>query len=83
MPYWCAACRSYFRVRSGTPLAHSRVSLRTGVFAIYLCVTTLKGVSSMKLHRVLGVTQRTAWFVLRRLHKAWESSGPTAFNGPV
>ena len=37
----------------------------------------------MKLHRDLGVTQRAAWFMLHRLRKAWESSGPTGFNGPV
>ena len=83
MPYWCTTCRSYFSVRTGTPLAHSRVSLRKWVLAIYLCATSLKGVSSLKLHRDLGVTQRTAWCMLHRLREAWESSGPTAFNGPV
>ncbi len=44
---------------------------------------TLKGVSSMKLHRDIGVTQKTAWFMLHRLREAWahEKGGP--FDGPV
>ena len=83
MPYWCSDCRSYFSVSTGTSLAHSRVSLRKRAFAIYRCATNIKGVSSMKLHRELSVTQRIVWFMMHRLRKAWESSGPTAFNGPV
>lgn len=71
MPYWCKDCRSYFSVRTGTAIEHSRVPLRKWAIAIYLCATGIKGVSSMKLHRDLGVTQRTAWFMLHRLRKAW------------
>ncbi len=83
MPYWCRDCRSYFSVRTGTPLAHSRVCIRKWVIAIYLCSTSLKRVSSMKLHRDLGVTQRTAWFMLHRLRKAWEEESVEPFDGPV
>ncbi len=83
MPYWCRDCRSYFSVRTGTPLAHSRVCIRKWAIAIYLCSTSLKGVSSMKLHRDLGVTQRTAWFMLHRLRKAWEEESDERFDGPV
>ena len=49
MPYWCKDCRSYFSVRTGTTLQHSRLPLRKWAFAVYLYVTSLKGVSSMKL----------------------------------
>ena len=83
MPYWCGACRTYFSVRTGTPLQHSRVPLRKWVFAIYLYVTHLKGVSSLKLHRDLKVTQKTAWFMLHRLREAWGESGIDSMMGPA
>ena len=82
MPYWCPNCRSYFSVRTGTPMARSNVSLRKWVIAIYLCVTSLKSVSSMKLHRDIGVSQSAAWFMLHRIRQAW-SAQPTRFTGPV
>ena len=83
MPYWCSACRSYFSVRTGTPLACSNVSLRKWALAIYLCLTSLKSVSSMKLHRDLGVSQKTAWFMLHRIRDAWSDDPSNPFSGPV
>ena len=82
-PYRCSDCRAYFSVKTGTALEGSKVTLRKWAFAIYLEVTSLKGVSSMKLHRDIGVTQKTAWFMLHRLREAWahEKGGP--FDGPV
>ena len=73
MPYWCSEGRHYFSVRIGTVMEESKVSYRKWVFAIYLHLTNLKGVSSMKLHRDIGVTQATAWFMLQRIRKAFES----------
>ena len=83
MPYWCKGCRSYFSVRTGTMLQNSRLPLRKWAFAIYLYVTNLKSISSMKLHREIKVTQKTAWFMLHRLRDAWGESGLEAFVGPV
>ena len=83
MPYWCKACRSYFSVRTGTTMEKSRLPLRKWAFAVYLYVTNLKGVSSMKLHRDLKITQKTAWFMLHRLREAWDESGLEQFVGPV
>ena len=83
MPYWCSDCKSYFSVRTGTSLQSSRLPLRKWVIAIYLYVTSLKSVSSMKLHRDLGVTQKTAWFMLQRLREAWLDTGADKFMGPV
>ena len=84
MPYWCGDCKSYFSVRTGTMLESSRLPLRKWAFAVYLYVTSLKGVSSMQLHRDLKVTQKTAWFMLHRLREAWgESDGLPPFSGPV
>ena len=84
MPYWCGSCRSYFSVRTGTPMARSNIPLRKWAIAIYLCLTSLKSVSSMKLHRDTGVSQRTAWFMLHRIREAWgEDDGEEPFDGPV
>ena len=83
MPYRCSDCRSYFSVRTGTMMESSRLPLRKWAFATYLYVTNLKGVSSMKLHRDLKITQKTAWFMLHRLRDAWGESGLERFVGPV
>ena len=83
MPYWCKGCKSYFSVRTGSTIENSRLPLRKWAFAIYLYVTCLKGVSSMKLHRDLNVTQKTAWFMLHRLRDAWSDSSAAPFSGPV
>ena len=83
MPYWCNGCKSYFSVRTGTTMEKSRLPLRKWAFGLYLYVTSLKGVSSMRLHRDLKITQKTAWFMLMRLREAWEESGLEAMLGPV
>ena len=81
-PYRCKACGQHFSVRIGTVMERSKISLQKWAIAIYLHLTSLKGVSSMKLHRDIGVTQKTAWFMLQRIRKAWENDdGP--FAGPV
>lgn len=83
MPYWCTDCRSYFSVRTGTAIARSNVPLQKWAIAIYLCLTSLKSVSSMKLHRDLGVTQKSAWFMLHRIREAWQHESDDNFDGPV
>ena len=83
MPYWCTDCRSYFSVRTGTLLESSKVPLKKWLWAIYLHLTNLKGISSMKLHRDIGVSQPTAWFMLQRIRKAFEDNDDPPFRGPV
>ena len=83
MPYWCTDCRSYFSVRTGTALERTKVPLRKWAIAIYLELTSLKSVSSMKLHRDLGVRQSTAWFMLHRIREAWTQQADDSFAGPV
>ena len=82
MPYWCTDCRSYFSIKTGTLLEYTQLPLRKWVYAIFLHLTSLKGVSSMKLHRDIGVSQKTAWHMLQRIRKAWESE-ETLFAGPL
>jgi len=83
MPYWWANCRSYFSVRTGSPIENSRVPYRKWALAIYLHIASLKGVSAMKLHRDLGVAYKTAWFMLHRIREAWDKSGLELMDGPV
>ena len=84
MTHRCRDCsnRPMFTVRVGTILEKSRLPYRTWAIGIYLFTTNLKGISSMKLHRELGITQKTAWFMLHRLRAAMEANKPW-FRGPV
>ena len=70
-------------MRIGTVIERSKVPLRKWVFAIYLEMTSLKGVSSMKLHRDIKVTQKTSWFMLHRIREAWAVEREKLFAGPV
>ena len=76
MPYRCRDCRKYFSVKTGTVMAGSPLPLLKWVYAIYLDTTSLKGVASMKLHRELGITQKTAWFMQQRIREAFVDQGP-------
>ena len=83
MPYWCPACRSQFSVKVGTLMEKTKLPLRKWAFAIYLEMTSLKGVSSMKIHRDLKVTQKTAWFMLHRIREVWNVKNDGLLAGPV
>ena len=83
MPYWCSDCRSYFSVKTATAMQRSKIPLRKWAIAIYLCLTSLKSVSSMKLQRDIGVSQPTAWFMLHRIREAWATKSDGPFDGPV
>ena len=79
MPYRCRDCGKRFSVKSGTNMEGSRLGAQTWVLATYILTTSLKGVSSMKLHRDLGITQKAAWHLAHRIRKSWEDDG----GGPV
>ena len=64
-------------------MEESPLPLRKWAIAIYLETTNLKGVSSMKLHRDLRVSQKTAWFMLHRIREAWKQELGDRFKGPV
>ena len=82
MPYWCTACRSYFSVKFGTVMEASKIPYRKWAIAFYQILTNLKGVSSMKLHRDLGISQKSAWFLGHRIREAMDGGDPV-FSGPV
>src|SRR5580658_661228 len=68
--YRCNQCKEDFTVRTGTIFERSHVPLHKWVYAMYLLVTARKGISSMQLAKEIGVTQKTAWFMLHRLREA-------------
>ena len=69
--YHCNACRMNFTVKTGTIMHNSKLPLHKWALAFYLFSTNLKGVSSMKLHRDLGITQKTAWHLAHRIRATW------------
>ena len=83
MPYRCRDCNRTFSVRTGTALEESRLPLKKWVWAIFLEMTNLKGVASLKLHRDIGVTQKTAWFMQQRIREAFMPEIAEIFVGPV
>lgn len=68
--YRCNPCKLDFTVRTGTIFERSHVPLHKWVYAMYLLVTARKGISSMQLAKEIGITQKSAWFVLQRLREA-------------
>ncbi len=68
--YRCNACKKDFTVRTGTIFERSHVQLHKWLYAMYLLVTSRKGISSLQLGKEIGITQKSAWFVLQRLREA-------------
>ena len=82
LPYWCGECRRHFSIKTGTVMHRSKIGLQKWAIAIYLWSVSLKGVSSMRLHRDLKITQKSAYFMAQRLREAWSDS-PGGMLGPV
>jgi transposase-like protein len=68
--YRCNACLQDFTIRTGTIFERSHVPLHKWLYAIYLLMTARKGISSMQLSKEIGVTQKSAWFMLGRIREA-------------
>lgn len=80
MPYHCADCRRFFSVKTGTVMQSSKIGYRKWAMALYLMTTNVKGTSTMKLHRDIKVTQKTAWHMAHRIRRAWDNDSDP-FNG--
>ena len=82
MPYRCQDCDKFFSVKTGTIMQSSKVGYQKWAMALYILTTGIKGTSSMKLHRDIGVTQKTAWHMAHRIRETWKKQ-TTPFDGPV
>lgn len=80
--YRCNACLLDFTIRTGTIFERSKIPLHKWLYAMYLLVTARKGISSLQLAKQIGVTQKTAWFMLQRLREAC-GNDPTELAGIV
>lgn len=78
--YKCYKCRKPFTVKVGTIFESSHVSMCLWLQAIYLMCASKKGISSNQLHRTLGVTLKTAWFMSHRIREAMRSDGTVNFG---
>ncbi len=83
MPYRCKDCDKRFSVRTGTVFEGSNLSLHQWLLAIYLMTTNLKGVSSHKLARDIGVTQTTAWYLGHRIRKVFDEQSDNPLMSPI
>ena len=68
--YRCLACKLDFTVRTGTIFERSHIPLDKWLFAMYIINTARKGISSLQLAQELGITQKSAWFLLQRIREA-------------
>jgi transposase-like protein len=80
--YKCYQCRKPFTVKVGTIFEDSHVPMHYWVQAIYLMCSSKKGVSTNQLHRTLGVTLKTAWFMSHRIREAMRSTDAKLIGGP-
>ncbi|RWP38939.1 MAG: IS1595 family transposase [Mesorhizobium sp.] len=85
--YKCNECRSPFSVTVGTVFERSKIPLHKWVLASHLYASSKKGMSAHQLHRMLGVTYKTAWFMAHRIREAMKedvkSSGPLGGEGKI
>lgn len=79
----CKDCRERFTVKVGTMFHGSPISLRKWFIAIYIFSSHKKGISSLQLHRDLGVTQKTAWFMLQRIRNNFSMNTTEKLTGTV
>ena len=79
--YWlCRDCRDKFTVRTGTVMERSHVPLHKWLLATHLMAASKKGMSAKQIERMLGVTYKTAWFLMHRIREAMDGANDT---GPL
>jgi transposase-like protein len=79
--YYCKGCKAQFTVTVGTVYERSHIPLNKWVLAMHLLCASKKGMSGHQLHRMLGVSYKTAWFMAHRLREAMRDETPTEGGG--
>ncbi len=80
--YYCSECERKFTVRVGTVYERSHIPLHKWVMAMHLMAASKKGVSAHQLHRMLGITYKSAWFMAHRIREAMIDDNPEPMGGP-
>jgi transposase-like protein len=78
--FQCGDCRQQFTVTVGTVFERSKVSLSKWMLATHLMASSKKGMSAHQLHRSIGVTYKTAWFMWHRIREAMTGTAPAGFG---
>ncbi len=79
--YHCGDCRKRFTVRTGSVYERSHIPLHKWVLATHLMASSKKGMSAHQLHRMLGVTYKSAWFMAHRIREAMNDLTPPPMGG--
>src|SRR5919112_527344 len=79
--YKCKACRKLFTVTVGTIFERSHIPLNKWLLAFYLLCSSKKGMSAHQLHRMLGITYKSAWFTAHRIREAMKDPAFTSRMG--
>jgi len=79
----CKECKRNFSAKTGSIFEHSPLPFTKWLPAMWLLANTKNGTSSWELHRALGVTQKTAWFMFHRIREAMKDGEGAAFSGEV
>ncbi|MCC6351990.1 MAG: IS1595 family transposase [Fimbriimonadaceae bacterium] len=79
--YYCNECKGQFTVTVGTVFERSKIPLTKWWLAVHLLGSSKKGMSAHQLHRMLGVTYKTAWFMAHRIREAMKDMAPTPLGG--
>ncbi|MGD9868498.1 MAG: IS1595 family transposase, partial [Hyphomicrobiales bacterium] len=77
----CNSCRQQFTVTVGTVLERSKIPLHKWVHAMHLLCSSKKGISTHQLHRMLGISYKSAWFMSHRLREAMRDPSPEGLGG--
>jgi transposase-like protein len=73
--YMCNHCRSQFTITVGTLMERSKIPLTKWLYATYLLMSSKKGMSTQRLHRTLGVSLKSTWFLMHRIREALREGG--------
>jgi transposase-like protein len=79
--YQCNECREHFTVTVGTVMERSHIPLHKWVYGFHLMAASKKGVSAHQLHRMLGITYKSAWFMAHRIREAMRPATPSGLGG--
>jgi transposase-like protein len=79
----CKACKKQFSVKVGTVFEDSPIGLDKWLMAIWMITNCKNGVSSYEIHRAIGITQKSAWFLLHRIRLAMESGSFEKLSGTI
>jgi len=79
--YHCGSCRKKFTVRVGTVYERSKIPLHKWVLATHLLCASKKGMSAHQLHRMLGITYKSAWFMVHRIRESMRDDDPQPMGG--